>query len=117
MNRGLKHPCQAERAAIPLTQQLRLRSLSEETRGLAELLINNLDHRGYLVSNPDELYAGLEALHDRSTFDEALSTVRSLDPAGVGAENLRECLLLQLERDCQTYPLETEIISRHLEDL
>ena len=100
-----------------LTQQLRLRSLAEDTRELAELLINNLDHRGYFVSSVDELYAGLESTHQREKFEDALTAVRSLDPAGVGAENLQECLLLQLERDCQTYPLETEIISRHLEDL
>ena len=43
--------------------------------------------------------------------------MRSLDPPGVGAENLQECLALQLERDRQEYPLEMAILDNHVEDL
>lgn len=47
----------------------------------------------------------------------AWETVRTLEPAGVGAVDLRDCLLLQLERDPQEYPLERELILNHLPDI
>ena len=53
----------------------------------------------------------------KDDFDVALSVVRKLDPPGIAAENLQQCLLLQLARDQQDYPVETEIILNHLDDL
>ena len=100
-----------------LMSQLRLAGLKSATAELAELLVNNLDERGYLVSPPQDLYESLCGSYDRPAFDEALSVIRRLDPAGVGAENLQDCLLIQLDRDPQSYPLETEIILHHLQDL
>jgi RNA polymerase sigma-54 factor len=99
-----------------LTQQLHLQVVRDEIRELGELIINSLNPRGYLVASPEEIFSGLGP-HARSDFDEALRVVRGLDPAGVGAEDLRQCLLLQLDRDGQTYPLESAIIANHLEDL
>ena len=100
-----------------LMSQLRLTGLKTATADLAELLVNNLDHRGYLVSPAQDLYESLCGSYGRPVFDDALSVIRQLDPPGVGAENLQDCLLIQLERDPQNYPLETEIILHHLQDL
>ena len=100
-----------------LMSQVRLAGLTRTTSELAEQLVNNLDHRGYLVAPAQELYESLGDSCDRLNFDEALDVVRHLDPPGVGAENLQECLLLQLDRDPQDYPLESEIILHHLQDL
>jgi RNA polymerase sigma-54 factor len=100
-----------------LCQQARLLGLERKVASLAEEIINNLDHRGYLLSTADEIFAAIQGLCTRAQFDEALAAVRSLEPPGVGAEDLKQCLLLQLERDKQEYPLETEIILRHLDDL
>lgn len=54
---------------------------------------------------------------DRWALGLALAVVQSLEPAGVGGRTLQECLLLQLRRDPQDYPLEERIISEHLGDL
>jgi RNA polymerase sigma-54 factor len=60
------------------------------------------------------------APHDPVPLDflkKALHVVQSLDPPGVGGRDLKECLILQLRRDRQQYPLEERIIQDHLEDL
>jgi RNA polymerase sigma-54 factor len=100
-----------------LCQQARLIGLESKVSALAEDIINNLDHRGYLLSPAEEIYAAIQSRCTREDFDRALVAVRGLEPAGVGAEDLKHCLLLQLERDKQEYPLETEIILKHLDDL
>ncbi len=100
-----------------LTQQLRLLSLEQNIQRVAVELVNNIDTRGYLVAKPEELYHSLAQSCSGEEFQAALRAVRSLEPAGVGAENLQQCLLLQLARDQQEYPLETELILNHLEDL
>ena len=99
-----------------LSQQLRLQSLDRELQEIGEEIINNLDHRGYLLSTADEIFASMQEKRTRGQFDQALAAVRSLDPPGVGAEDLKQCLLLQLTGDGE-YPLETQIIQNHLEDL
>lgn len=100
-----------------LTQQIHLRNFSERVSEAAEEIINNLDHRGYLLCSVEELRQTVSAEFDPETFETALGAVRGLDPAGVGAENLQDCLLLQLDRDAQDYTLEREIILHHLQDL
>lgn len=100
-----------------LLEQIHLKDLSSDIRDVAEEIIQNLDQRGYLGASADEIFSSLDGRCDRTLFESALDTVRGLDPAGVGAVDLKECLLLQLERDRQQYPLETSIILNHLEDL
>lgn len=100
-----------------LAEQVHLLNLHSEVREIAEEIVNNLDQRGYLLAPAEEIYAGMSAVRRKEDFDRALATVRGLEPAGVGAEDLRQCLLLQLARDKQDYSLETEIILNHLEDL
>jgi len=100
-----------------LIQQIHLRSLPNEVRETAENIINNLDPRGYLLSPPEEIRQSITPPCSEAVFNDALGQVRGLDPAGVGAVDLRECLILQLQRDRQEYPLELEIIRNHLEDL
>jgi len=100
-----------------LMQQIRLQTLRTETVQAAEEIINNLDHRGYLLGTVEEIYESMSQRSMRKDFDDALAAVRALEPAGIGAEDLKQCLLLQLARDRQPYPIETEIILHHLEDL
>ncbi|HOG18873.1 MAG TPA: RNA polymerase factor sigma-54 [Salinivirgaceae bacterium] len=86
-----------------LINQLRLRrNLSHERRELAEYLIGNIDEDGYLRRKLSSIVDDLVfTMNIRTTEDElyqALKVVHELDPAGVGARNLQECLLLQIER-------------------
>ena len=99
-----------------LAQQIHLRGLSGDVRDVAEDIVNNLDQRGYLLCSAEELRESMSCVTDEC-FEQALKEVRQLDPPGVGAEGLQDCLLLQLERDRQEYPLESQIIRDHLLDL
>ena len=78
-----------------LLWQLRLSHISETTGPAAEIIINNLNDDGYLHASPEEIAKLADV--DLNIVEEALSYVQSLDPPGVGARNLQECLLLQLK--------------------
>jgi RNA polymerase sigma-54 factor len=78
-----------------LRSQLSVSLISDEMRDAAESIIGNLDEDGYVSASLDEI--ALAGEHKPELVDEALRVVQSLDPAGVGARNLRECLLLQIE--------------------
>ena len=85
-----------------LMQQLSLRPLSERQMLIATEIVGSLDDAGYLardlalVTNDMAFRQGVDA--SQHEVEEVLAIVQSLDPAGIGARNLRECLLLQLER-------------------
>ena len=78
-----------------LHDQLALVALSEEVRDAAEAIIGNLSEDGYLMVSPEEMAGTGE--YKPEDVKEAVRVVHTLDPAGVGAIDLRECLLLQLE--------------------
>ncbi len=85
-----------------LMQQLSLRHLTERQMLIATELVGTLDDAGYLsrdlalVTNDMAFRQGVEASQEE--VEEVLRVVQSLDPAGIGARNLQECLLLQLQR-------------------
>ncbi|MCO6481282.1 MAG: RNA polymerase factor sigma-54 [Flavobacteriales bacterium] len=85
-----------------LRSQLGLRQVDERTRLLGEQLIGNLDEDGYLRRGLDQIVNDLaftaNVMTDEEELGRALKEVQSLDPPGVAARDLRECLLLQLER-------------------
>jgi len=81
-----------------LLDQLALMPLTERDRQLTWLVIESLDEDGYLTAGLEELAAMLpdEPEFDLSELNAALRLVQSLDPLGVGARDLAECLGLQL---------------------
>ncbi|MGQ9685284.1 MAG: RNA polymerase factor sigma-54 [Thiobacillaceae bacterium] len=93
---------QADAASLGLRQhlldQLSLTAMPERDRRLVALLIESLDEDGYLAVSLDELADMLPAEldYDRRELETALKLLQSFDPIGVGARNLSECLLLQL---------------------
>jgi len=86
-----------------LLQQLGLRKLSQEDEFLAKYLIGNIDDEGYLrreiMSIVDDL-AFRENYHttDKEIKSLLVNVIQDFDPSGVGAANLRECLMLQIKR-------------------
>ena len=98
-----------------LLEQVRESSLPQDLWPVAEMLIGNVDEYGYLKATIEELAAstGLPA----PRILEVLKVVQSFDPPGVGARDLRECLLLQLERSHQQNTLEYRIVSDFMEAL
>lgn len=95
-----------------LRQQLAVTVLPESVRDAAESIIGNLDEDGYLSATLEEI--ATLGKHTPEEVEEALRVVQSLDPAGVGARNLRECLLLQLESMNGKGGVAWQIVSNHL---
>jgi RNA polymerase sigma-54 factor len=95
-----------------LHQQLAVLVMPEAVRDAADTIIGNLDENGYLTATVEELAAGGE--HTQTEVEEALRVVQTLDPAGVGARNLQECLLIQLESRNAKGSVAWQIVRNHL---
>lgn len=89
-----------------LSEQLHLKDISEEIEELAEYVIGNIDHDGYLRREAESMVDDYMFQHGKQVPDEkmreAVAVVQTLEPAGIGAANLQQCLLLQLKRKKQT---------------
>lgn len=95
-----------------LHEQLALIALSEQVREAAESVLGNLDENGYLTSTAEEI-AAAEG-HSAADMAEALRVVHTLDPAGVGCADLRECLLVQIESRNGRGGVAWQIVADHL---
>ena len=82
-----------------LREQLMMSGMGERDRALAHMIVDSLDDDGYFKASFDELATLVPSEHDvrAEDFLAALKLVQSLDPAGIGARTLEECLQLQLE--------------------
>ena len=85
-----------------LNQQLAYRNLTEKQLEIGEYIIGNLDDNGYLnrpVTNiVDDMLFTMNISTTEEEVTEVLHIVQELDPPGIGARNLQECLLIQLQR-------------------
>jgi len=82
---------------------------NETVREIAETIIGNLDENGYLTVSLEEIaHNGNHSVED---VEEALATVQEFDPLGVGARNLRECLMIQLRMLDAQNALALQIVS------
>lgn len=93
--------------------QMRLIHLDSSYMNSAEYLIGNLNDDGYLAISLEEAQKQLSV--PLLILEEALKVVQSLEPVGVAARNLQECLLLQIERASDAPTLAKEIVLHHLE--
>ncbi len=91
-----------------LESQLGLRDLTEKQKILGEYIIGNIDEDGYLRRELINIVDDLAFLQNVETteaeLEEVLIIIQDLEPAGVGARSLRECLLLQLEKRGNSLP-------------
>lgn len=101
-----------------LTDQLNTFPLEEENYLIAKFLIGSVDDSGYirrpLLDLTDDLAFTQNIYTDVETIERALKVVQQLDPAGVGARDLQECLLIQLKRKPQSP--DTEMAARIIEN-
>src|ERR1700733_6255778 len=95
-----------------LHSQLAVLIMSEDVRDAADNIIGNLDENGYLPATLEEIAD--TGQHSMEEMQDALRIVQSLDPAGVGAKDVRECLLLQLESRNGKGGVAWQIVSNHL---
>lgn len=110
-----------ETLAESLQRQLSELELTAPVRALAQYIIGNLDDNGRLTRAPqaiaDDIAISTGAEIPEPLMREALDAVRELDPAGVGAEDLRDCLMLQLQRKKATQERDDAmmILERHFD--
>ncbi len=89
-------------------------SLSAELRSAVDLIIGNLDENGYLIASREELLAMADGfVSPEEVLSAAQKVLSGLDPAGVGARDLRECLMLQLELALHNLDLALERAAQH----
>lgn len=98
-----------------LLGQLDQSVLNASDRKAAELIIGNIDDNGFLQSTPEEM--ALNSGIPKEDFERMLALIQGFYPPGVGARDLRECLLIQLKREGKEDSLGYKIVSEHMEDL
>lgn len=126
------HSPEADEKAIPLAggktfqevlqQQVALRIKDEQQLIIADHIIGNLDDAGYLrrelFNIVDDLAFSQNIIINEQEIEDVLKTIQELEPYGVGARDLRECLLIQLRKKTKTVPIVTaeEILDRFFEE-
>src|SRR5271163_2424089 len=95
-----------------LHSQLSVLVMSEDVRDAADNIIGNLNENGYLTATLEEIADSGQ--HSMAEVQEGLRIVQSLDPAGVGAKDVRECLLLQIESRNGKDGVAWQIVANHL---
>lgn len=105
-----------------LDRQIGEHELTEHQRELVKYLIGSLDDDGLLrkdlSSIEDELMIYHNVMVKDGELEQALKVLQSFDPAGIGARDLQECLLIQLDRrkDSRFRKLEIEVIKNYFDD-
>lgn len=113
----MAHIATGETLSEDLLQQLEAQITPDDAL-IAEQLVGNLNERGYLESSLQEIADHLQVPYERVAY--VLSQLQMLEPCGIGARNIRECLLIQLEAMSEQHvphPLAYALIEHYLEDL
>lgn len=97
-----------------LFSQMNIKELTKAKEKVILKLIDHLDENGYLRSTAEEIASSLSA--PLEFVEEAIQLIQQLEPAGIGARDLRECLLIQLEQSGNDCTLAKQIISEHFLD-
>ncbi|MCK4786521.1 MAG: RNA polymerase factor sigma-54, partial [Desulfobacteraceae bacterium] len=100
-----------------LNDQWRLLDLSEAVKKAGSAIIDYIDDRGYLTVRPEQLYSKDRCDFTLEDMQKALELVQELDPAGVGARNLAECLLIQMKQSPKDMSFEAKLVSEHMDAL
>lgn len=98
-----------------LLWQLRLSKVDLHQYSIGEKIIGNIDEDGYLRASIDEIVA--KGDFTREEVEEVLSIVQTFDPPGVGARDLKECILIQLNGQLEKDELAIEIVNDYFGEL
>jgi len=96
-----------------LKSQLNPKNIQPDEEKILDYLIKSIDENGYLRINLDEVAARFGFAEEK--VHRTLELLQGLEPAGIGARNLQECLLLQLKREIKRNLLAEQIIEQHFE--
>ena len=110
-------PMPSETLQDYLTEQLTWFDISPELHEMTVRIISNLDGNGWLQTSINDILGMKATDEERELAKQAWQLVRKLDPAGVGARNLKDCLMLQLRPDMPFFDIMRAIVADHLEDV
>ena len=97
-----------------LTSQLQLSRIEEREAEIGQMIVGNLDDNGYLNASLEEIARKSQTTEEE--VEKVLKKIQEFDPVGVGARDLRECLLIQT-RQIPNNELIRKVIENHLPDL
>lgn len=98
-----------------LHEQLMEVYIDEYTLEIGDYIIENLDHRGYLECDLKQICNELKISEEKC--EEVLKIVQDLDPYGIGARNIKECLLIQLNKLALDDDIIVKMVEENLEDI
>ena len=110
-----KVPVTRTTLAESLMEQLHFLNLPDASMRIAEFLVGSLDDRGWVVTPMDQIVDSLGVPVEE--VEKVLLVVQALEPAGVGARDLRECLLIQLDARGDRDTLPWQLIHDHFDHL
>ena len=100
-----------------LLNQLTLLEIEEEVVEACENVIFNIDPNGYLSYPLEEIVESMDEPCSMEVAEQALRIVQTMEPPGVGARTIEECLMLQITATDGEYDLVRELIQNHLKDI
>ncbi|MGI6748608.1 MAG: RNA polymerase factor sigma-54 [Anaerovoracaceae bacterium] len=95
--------------------QLQFAPIKHSCRNIGRYIIESLDENGYMTLTPEEIAKELGVSLEYVNI--VLEAIQGFDPIGVGARDLKECLLIQLRYKNINCPLLEELVNNHLEDI
>jgi RNA polymerase sigma-54 factor len=110
-----KMPVTRTTLAESLLEQLHFLNLPPDPMHVSEFLVGSLDDNGWLATSLEDVAQALG--RPLEECEHALKLIQALEPAGVGARNLRECLLIQLEAKGEEGTLPWKIVNDHFDHL
>jgi len=100
-----------------LAGQWRLVEAEDGVKKAGSTIIDYIDERGYLTVRLEQLYNKDKADFTLNDLKQALQLVQKLEPPGVGARDLRECLLIQMAQSGEDMSFEQRLVSEHMDEL
>ena len=100
-----------------LIEQWRLVEAESGVKKAGSIIIDYIDEKGYLSVKLEQLYNKDRADFTFDDLREALGLVQNLEPTGVGARDLKECLLIQMTQSSKDMSFEIQLISEHMDEL
>ncbi|MBN1392364.1 MAG: RNA polymerase factor sigma-54 [Sedimentisphaerales bacterium] len=100
-----------------LTEQWQMVEAEDGVKKAGGAIIDYIDEKGYLTVRLEQLYNKDKADFTLDDLNEALQLVHRLEPPGVGARNLRECLLIQIAQSGEDMSFERRLVSGYMDEL
>jgi len=100
-----------------LLEQWRLVDADERVKKAGEQIIDFIDEKGYLKVRLEQLYNKDRTDFNLEDLEKALKLIQELEPAGVGARDIKECLLIQMSQSSEDMSFEIELVSKYLDKL